>query len=60
MDFTIRPSMVKALARRSEGELLANRCTTTWEVLQVWRFDLISWADAPRPINFRTVQVAPV
>jgi exodeoxyribonuclease III len=30
------------------------------EVLQVWRFDLISWADAPRPINFRTVQVAPV
>ena len=31
-----------------------------WEVLQVWRFDLISWADAPRPIDFRTVQVAPV
>src|SRR5260370_42543564 len=30
------------------------------EVLQVWRFDLISWADAPRPIDFRTVQVAPV
>src|SRR6202049_2972237 len=28
------------------------------EVLQVWRFDLISWADAPRPIDFRTVQVA--
>ena len=26
-----------------------------WEVLQVWRFDLISWADAPRPIDFRTV-----
>jgi len=30
------------------------------EVLQVWRFDLISWADAPRPIDFRTIQVAPV
>jgi hypothetical protein len=30
------------------------------EVLQAWRFDLISWADAPRPIDFRTVQVAPV
>jgi hypothetical protein len=30
MDFTTRPSMVKAFARRSEGELLANRCMTTW------------------------------
>jgi hypothetical protein len=26
------------------------------EVLQVWRFDPISWADAPHPIDFRTVQ----
>jgi transposase-like protein len=42
---------------------LAGQATTApgiWEVLQVWRFDLISWADAPRPIDFRTVQVAPV
>ncbi len=30
MDFTTRPSMVNALARRSEGGLLANRCTITW------------------------------
>jgi hypothetical protein len=30
------------------------------EVLQVRRFDLISWADAPHLIDFRTVQVAPV
>ncbi len=30
------------------------------EALQVWRFDLISWADAPRPIDFRTVQESPV
>ncbi len=30
MVFTTRPSMVNAFARRSEGELLANRCTTTW------------------------------
>jgi hypothetical protein len=30
MVFTTRPSMVNAFARRSEGELLANRWTTTW------------------------------
>jgi serine/threonine protein kinase len=31
-----------------------------WKCCKVWRFDLISWVDAPRPIDFRTVQVAPV
>jgi hypothetical protein len=34
------------------------------EVLQLWRLDLISWllrcSDVPYPIDFRTVQVAPV
>jgi hypothetical protein len=33
-------------------------------VLQLWRLDLISWllrcSDVPCPIDFRTVQVAPV
>jgi hypothetical protein len=29
-DFTTRPSMVSAFAKRSEGELLANRWTITW------------------------------
>jgi predicted MFS family arabinose efflux permease len=41
--------------------LMATAPNALWlEVLQVWRLDLISWADAPRPIDFRTVQVAPV
>ena len=31
------------------------------EVLQVFRFALISWADAPpRPIYFQSIQVAPI
>jgi len=45
---------VQSTKRHAEGTAVG------LEVLQVWRFDLISWADAPRPIDFRTVQVAPV
>jgi hypothetical protein len=39
---------------------ILNEINLEREVLQVWRLDLISCADAPRPIDFRTVQVAPV
>jgi len=55
-------AMGQANYSASKGGLIAFTRTAALEleVLQVWRFDLISWANAPRPIDFRTVQVAPV
>ena len=44
---TTRPSAVKALATRSEGELPASRCTTTWAGAVRWRklhrFTALAW-----------------